>query len=363
MARRSRAGDAGDPPARRRRGAVRRDRGRGAVPGCARRGVAGRRAGGVHRAGVCAARVARGSVRANARPVSRTRRGRNAWTRPRDASRARSPRSRRRDASSAASSDRAASNANGATRTCCACSAAGPWRRSGARSSRSTRAALGRFLPEWQAVTRPRSGPSALLETIGQLQGAAIPASILETDVLPSRVRGYRPADLDALCASGDVVWIGAGGIGADDGRIALGFRDHLRFVAAPPAEQAPSGPLHDALREHLEARGASFWPELYAAAGGPGRARGPGCALGPRLGRRGDQRHAGAAPRVPPPHDGRGLGGPKPRPGVLRQAGPPAGAGRWSLADIAAQARADADRDRSRPGHAAARTPRGRDA
>jgi len=42
-------------------------------------------------------------------------------------------------------------------------------------------------------------------------------------------VRGYRPADLDALCASGDVVWMGAGGIGADDGRIALGFRETLR--------------------------------------------------------------------------------------------------------------------------------------
>ena len=39
-------------------------------------------------------------------------------------------------------------------------------------------------------------------------------------DVLPARVRGFRPADLDALCASGDLVWIGAGPLGADDGRV-----------------------------------------------------------------------------------------------------------------------------------------------
>ena len=46
------------------------------------------------------------------------------------------------------------------------------------------------------------------------LQGAALPASALEADVLPPRVQGYRPADLDALCTSGEVVWVGAGGLG-----------------------------------------------------------------------------------------------------------------------------------------------------
>ncbi|HYG72160.1 MAG TPA: DEAD/DEAH box helicase, partial [Actinomycetota bacterium] len=130
--------------------------------------------------------------------------------------------------------------------------------------------ALARFLPAWHAITQPRSGPNALSETIEQLQGAAIAASILETDVLPSRVRAYRPADLDALCASGEVVWIGAGGIGADDGRIAIAFRDRLPFIAPPPSAATPEGEIHDRLREHLAARGASFWPELLVAAGVP---------------------------------------------------------------------------------------------
>ena len=194
-------------------------------------------------------------------------------------------------------------------------------------------ATLGRFLPEWQAATRPRSGPSALLETIGQLQGAAIPASILETDVLPSRIRGFRPADLDALCASGDVVWVGAGGIGADDGRIALGFRDDLRLLITRPSE-APSGRVQDALRSHLEERGASFWPELYASAGIPDERvvldalwdlvwAGEVTNDTPAPLRAYLVRHRRKAARQ----------GGKPRPGALRQAGPPAAAGRWSLA------------------------------
>jgi ATP-dependent helicase Lhr and Lhr-like helicase len=192
---------------------------------------------------------------------------------------------------------------------------------------------LGRFLPEWQAVTRPRSGPSALLDTIAQLQGAAIPASILETDVLPSRVRGYRPADLDALCASGDVVWVGAGGIGGDDGRIALVFRDQLRLLVTPPTALA-SGSVHDALRAHLEERGASFWPDLYSAAAISDErvvldalwdlvwacevTNDTPAPLRAYL-----LRHRRKAARA----------GAKPRPGALRQVGPPAAAGRWSLA------------------------------
>jgi len=191
-------------------------------------------------------------------------------------------------------------------------------------------ATLGRFLPEWQGLARPRTGPTALADTLEQLQGAAIPASILEADVLPSRVLGYRPSDLDALCASGDLVWMGAGPIGPDDGRLVLAFRDRLPVLAPPRPEEAPSGPVHDALREHLATRGASFWPELLAAAGvadersvlsalwdlvWAGEVTNDTLApLRALLSKR---------PRAKPT---------KPRPGALRRAGPPAGAGRWSL-------------------------------
>ncbi len=193
-------------------------------------------------------------------------------------------------------------------------------------------ATIGRFLPVWQGVVTPSAGVSALTDAIGRLQGAAIPGSILEHDVLPSRVRGYRTADLDALCASGDLVWIGAGSLGADDGRVMLCFRDHVRLLAPPSADELPDGSIHAALREHLEQRGASFWPDLVAAAGTAEErvvlgslwdlvwsgevtndTLAPLRALSARRSR---------SPRA----------GSKPRPGALRRVGPPAGAGRWSL-------------------------------
>ncbi|HEU4526594.1 MAG TPA: DEAD/DEAH box helicase [Actinomycetota bacterium] len=189
---------------------------------------------------------------------------------------------------------------------------------------------LARFLVEWQGLARPRTGPDALADAVGQLQGAAIPASILETDVLPSRVQGYRPADLDALCASGDVVWVGAGGIGADDGRVALYFRGALRALAPGPADEPADGEIHRAVRERLAARGASFWPDLLLASGvaderevlsalwdlvwGGEVTNDTLAPLRAVLGRR---------PRAP-----RG----RPRPGRVRRVGPPAAAGRWSL-------------------------------
>ena len=193
-------------------------------------------------------------------------------------------------------------------------------------------AALARFLPEWHSITRPRSGPTALTDTIEQLQGAAIHASVLETDVLPSRVQGYRPSDLDTLCASGELVWMGAGGVGADDGRIALAFRHQARLIAPGPADERPDGPIHDAIRAHLRTRGASFWPDLLEASGVADErvvlaalwelvwagevANDTLAPLRAFLGRR--------------PKASRPAG--RPRPGALRRSGPPAAAGRWSL-------------------------------
>jgi ATP-dependent Lhr-like helicase len=193
-------------------------------------------------------------------------------------------------------------------------------------------ATFGRFLPAWQGVDHPSAGVHALTEALTRLQGAAIPASILERDVLPARVLGYREVDLDAMTASGDLAWIGCGSIGADDGRVALVFRDRAATLVPGRDGDPPDGRLHDAIREHLAQRGASFWPDLVVAAG---------TADEPTLLRAlwdlvwaGEvtndtfaplRAYAGSTRRV-------GRRGSKPRPGTLRRAGPPAGAGRWSL-------------------------------
>jgi ATP-dependent Lhr-like helicase len=207
-------------------------------------------------------------------------------------------------------------------------------------------AALGLFLPAWQGADRPRSGPDALVEAIGRMQGAAVPASILETDVLAARVRGYRPADLDALCAAGELLWIGAGPLGNDDGRVTLILRDQVRLLS-PDGGGEPLGDttaelgddLHRGIRAHLLARGASFWPDLVQATGTADervllRALWDLVWSGEVTNDTPAPLRAfvrGASTRMRAPRPGHGAAH-RPRPGSLRRVGPAAGAGRWSL-------------------------------
>lgn len=192
---------------------------------------------------------------------------------------------------------------------------------------------LARFLPAWHGVTSPREGPDVLIGAISHLQGTPIPASVLETDILPARLHAYRPADLDGLCASGEIVWMGAGPLGAADGKIVLSFRDQLRLVAPAPADQPPEGAIHDAIRERL-AKGACFWPDLTRATG-----TGDEKILLPALWDlvwAGEVTNDTLAPlralgwSRTRPRSVRGHT--RPRPGQVRRAGPPAGVGRWSL-------------------------------
>ena len=116
-------------------------------------------------------------------------------------------------------------------------------------------AALGRFLPAWHGIGRRQT----LREALVPLQGLALPVSLWESDVLPRRVPAYRPADLDALCASGDVVWVGAG---LD--RVAVYFREDAELLGAPAAEAPPEGSAHGSIRAALGG-GALFWADLLA--------------------------------------------------------------------------------------------------
>ena len=126
---------------------------------------------------------------------------------------------------------------------------------------------LCRFLLDYQGTTHPRRGDAALLDAVGQLEGCPLPASALLKDVLPARVRGMTPRDLDALCSSGEVVWAGVEPIGSNDGRIALYLAEHeallARTVTAIETEQAA------AIRGTLARRGAVFFAELLRETGG----------------------------------------------------------------------------------------------
>ena len=125
---------------------------------------------------------------------------------------------------------------------------------------------LSRFLPAWQGVGSQGSGIDRLAEIVFQLQGHAVPASVLERDVLPARMREYRPQLLDQLISMGEVVWAGRGSLGPHDGRVALYLRaDAARLIRQPVQAE---GEIAARLRDHLQNRGASFFRDLYYAAG-----------------------------------------------------------------------------------------------
>lgn len=170
-----------------------------------------------------------------------------------------------------------------------------------------------RLLLERQGLGRhaaaAAAGPEALAVALAPLQGLFLPASLWESAILPSRLPGYRREDLDRLCASGELTWLGRRAEGEREGRIAfflagdegdalregaLAFAFGRGAPAAEPAagESAPaandsrgsdaaadtdaavkgddSASAHPTLLEALRARGASFLTRLSADLGEP---------------------------------------------------------------------------------------------
>jgi ATP-dependent Lhr-like helicase len=126
--------------------------------------------------------------------------------------------------------------------------------------------ALGRFLPAWQGVGSSARGLGRLIEVVAQLQGVAIPASVLERDVLSARVADYSPSLLDQLAAAGEVVWVGAGPLGRDDGKLMLFLRRDAGILRPVLGPERPDSEEHFRLREILTQRGACFFRELAGA-------------------------------------------------------------------------------------------------
>ncbi len=124
-------------------------------------------------------------------------------------------------------------------------------------------AALARFLPRWQHVGGHASGVEATAAAVEQLQGAPVPASALERLVLPARVADYTPAYLDELCASGEVVWAGAGAIGTADGWVCLAYAEAAPLLLPPPDPALALTPLHTAVLAALDGGQARFFRDL----------------------------------------------------------------------------------------------------
>jgi ATP-dependent Lhr-like helicase len=211
-------------------------------------------------------------------------------------------------------------------------------------------ATLGRFLPAWQHVV-PATGSTArglrgvdgVVTVVEQLAGCAVPASALESLVLPSRVVDYAPSMLDELTATGELLWAGHGELPGSDGWVSLHLADAAALTLPDPQELDLS-PVHFSIVEALAGGGAYFFRQLSDAVGSTddramtaalwelawsGRVGNDTLAPLRALVGTGRGRPAHRARRPPPRTRTSGRPG---RPAMPTRTGPPETAGRWFL-------------------------------
>ena len=356
------------------RGARRRGRGRGPLPGRARLRPPARPARGLHRAGRAPARAARGALRPHPRALP-GRRGRPPVRRSApSASPAPWPRWRPRTGWCGASSGPTASSGSGATsRSCASCAGARSPRCAG-RSSRSSRR-------PWPASCPPGTGSASHRRGLDDAGGGPRAAAGRAARGVDPRARGAagararlpeRPTSTSCAPAATWCGWAPAG------------WARRTAGCASPSATScrcsACSGRGGGAARRCRSTRPSGCTCSSRARRSGTssGRRRpaasdrrAPGGPVGPRVGRRGHQRLAGAAAGLPERRPGRGPVAAAGRPGRgaplaavpgrggCPPIGPPAGAGRWSLVTPLLEPRPASDRAGPRHGAAAARAPR----
>ncbi|TXK84742.1 DEAD/DEAH box helicase [Paenibacillus sp. N3.4] len=113
-------------------------------------------------------------------------------------------------------------------------------------------------------------GMEALREIIQDLQGFFLPVSLWESIFFPTRQPTYRKQDLDLLCSSGEIVWMGRKEPDEKEGRIAF-FLAESSLLFEPCLAAANHKPVsHPALLQLLQEKGASFLSKLGIETGRP---------------------------------------------------------------------------------------------
>ncbi|MCL4506992.1 MAG: DEAD/DEAH box helicase [Chloroflexi bacterium] len=130
------------------------------------------------------------------------------------------------------------------------------------------------FMTRWQHVhpLERLQGLDGLRRVLNELRGLALPSQTWERDIFPARLADYTPANLDALCQAGEVVWVGSGK-DPKRGRLRFVVRGEGRLFLDEPAEQ----PIDDndvlsgdaqAILGYLKSEGASFYADIQAGTG-----------------------------------------------------------------------------------------------
>ena len=107
-------------------------------------------------------------------------------------------------------------------------------------------------------------GPEGLRVVLEQLQGVFLPLSWWESVVLPARIAGYRQEDLDWLCSSGEICWLGRKEEGAKEGKVAFFVQEATELYAPFLTHlQHRVEPAHPEVYAVLRDKGASFLTAL----------------------------------------------------------------------------------------------------
>jgi len=131
------------------------------------------------------------------------------------------------------------------------------------------RAVYADFLARWQHLhpTERLSGDGSLVRSHQQLRALPVSGRVWERDIWPGRLDIYQPAELESLCQSGEVVWIGAGGADPKRSRIRFIFRAEGHIYLESPGEGVQAlSPEAQSIYELLQSEGALFWADLQAA-------------------------------------------------------------------------------------------------
>ncbi len=127
------------------------------------------------------------------------------------------------------------------------------------------------FLTRWQHLhpSHRLFGPEGLARVLQQLRALPIMGMAWELDVLPLRLTRYDPGELDALCQSGELIWVVTGEADPRRARVRFLFRgEGSAFL--PESEGDPAG-LDELARRvlaFLRAEGACFTADLEESLG-----------------------------------------------------------------------------------------------
>ena len=117
------------------------------------------------------------------------------------------------------------------------------------------------FLPRWQGAATPGRGTHGVLTAIGGLAGYVAAATVWEQDLLPARVSDYQPHVVDQLTAGGEVLWCGAGRLGARDALISMVPAGREDLLPAADAEDLTA--VEQAVWDLIAPGGGWFFRDL----------------------------------------------------------------------------------------------------